>query len=147
MNKKDIEKINKMSQAEKEKAQLDCLKDAFLKKRKRMTVKEMSAYLKTMGFSKGASEKTIYRRIIPKLEQFDIEKEYANYKRIKKYRLEENRGVIGHDQIMYSIKILSGFLKNLNPVDKKIVSQFLEYEKSVHQDNSEALVYYIPLKI
>lgn len=75
-----MKEISEMSHKEKVEEQIKCLKRAFVIEKKQMTVKEMSEYLKSKGFAKGSSEKTIYRRIIPKLKwDMDGFKKKRNY--------------------------------------------------------------------
>ena len=63
-----------MRQAEKEKGQMQCLLYALRREQKRLTVEEMSDLLIRRGFPKGSSVKTIYKRIIKELAEYNIKK-------------------------------------------------------------------------
>ena len=63
-----------MRQAEKEKGQMQCLLYALRREQKRLTVEEMSDLLIRSGFPKGSSVKTIYKRIIKELAEYNIKK-------------------------------------------------------------------------
>lgn len=63
-----------MRQVEKERGQMQCLLYALRRDQKRLTVEDMSDLLIRSGFSKGSSVKTIYKRIIKELAEYNIKK-------------------------------------------------------------------------
>lgn len=83
MRKKHIEKYFKehaispdrsVRQSQKEDEQMDILINAFVKNKKRLSAKDIGLLLEKNGVKRGASVKTIYRRILPDLKEQGIVK-------------------------------------------------------------------------
>ncbi len=151
MGKTRLEDINNMRPAEREMAQIKCLKEAFIVNRKFMSVKEMSEYLKNKGFVKGSSEKTIYRRILPQLEKFDIKKQKHNrfydskspgIKYEHKLKNYLTAGIISRKHILWCIKTISELIKTEPLKTQKLVASFLDFQRDFLKKNEDDIFYY-----
>ena len=79
MNKENREMAREgMSQAEKEDRQFACIYGIMRRNEEHLSIEEMSEKLISEGFKKGASTKTIYRRILPKLIEYGAQKDDQN---------------------------------------------------------------------
>lgn len=121
-------------QKKKIQAQFECLREAFIDKKRQMSVKEMSDYLKSKNFTKGVSTKMIYRQILPKLEEISVYKGYYKY-------YFQNK--ISRKEILSSIKIISDFVKKeSNSKKQEQIDKFLKYVKSGIEENKKEYFFY-----
>ncbi len=148
-----MKEISEMSHKEKVEEQIKCLKRAFVIEKKQMTVKEMSEYLKSKGFAKGSSEKTIYRRIIPKLEWdmdgFKKKRNYYYYNEIVALynnilfccggKKTGRKTVITKEEIEEGIKTIQrlSLTKLISQDERKLIKKFLDFVKAQVKSNIE----------
>lgn len=148
MEKTRLEDINNMRPAEREMAQIKCLKEAFIVNRKFMSVKEMSEYLKNKGFVKGSSEKTIYRRILPQLEKLSVKKHHGIYDSKKsgiKYGYDPREWrtrLISRKQILWCVKTISELVRTESLKTQNLIDNFLDYQRDLLDKSDESIFYY-----
>lgn len=148
MKKERLAEINDMRPAEREAAQLECLKEAIIAQRRAMSIKEMSTYLKSKGFENGSSEKTIYRRILPQLEKLSVKKHHGIYDSKKsgiKYGYDPREWrtrLISRKQILWCVKTISELVRTESLKTQNLIDNFLDYQRDLLDKSDESIFYY-----
>ena len=154
MEKRKFEEINNMRPAEREKAQFECIKNALIVEKKSMTVKDMSDYLRKKGFKKAASEKTIYRRVLPELRDvYGIVKKRNLYFYDKTIAIENERAnramynlphenIITNEEIIKSIQIIFELAKIEKPNEQLLLKNFLDFCTNLALKNEKSYFFY-----
>ena len=140
--KKTIEEINNMRPLEREKAQIECLKETIIVEDTPLSVRQMAVLLKRNGFINGCSEKTIYRRILPELEKHDIVKcsgtKYG-------YSARYSEKTISRKQILWCVNTISELVRTEPLKTQKLVGNFLSYQLDLlNKSEDEVFTYRIP---
>ncbi len=118
-----------MRQSEKEASQLSYLRGALSGGKEHMSLEQMSQYLIRLGFARGSSVKTIYRRILPELLEEGLLKDEEN-----KYYFElpddSDKKVITEKEMTECIDALSSLVKYIkDDILRQKVNAFLDYER------------------
>lgn len=142
MEKKSIKDKNNMRPLEREKAQIECLKEMIIVENKPLSVRQMAVLLKRNGFTKGCSEKTIYRRILPELEKHGIEKCFGT-----KYGYSARYGkkTISRKQILWCVNTISELVRTEPLKTQKLVGNFLSYQRDLlNKSEDDVFTYTVP---
>lgn len=125
-----IKKEKPMRQAEKENGQLTYLRGALVGIKNHMSLEQMSQYLIRLGFKRGSSVKTIYRRILPELLSEGLIKDEEGKFYFQEPEEEAEEKMITQSEMTQCIDALSSLTKYIkDDVLRDKVNNFLDYEK------------------
>lgn len=157
MNKRYVEEASNMSNYERYREQIKCLKKALFIEKKFMTIKDMSDCLKEAGFKNGTSEKTIYRRIMPDLKFEDGITKKGKYwfydetvmeplemsNKTGKKTIPIKRTMLTKDEAWACIKMIEKFVETeKNPEARELLKKFTKFSRSLIYKNENSYFLY-----